>query len=46
MKATVLLAKAAGKLKEVVKVAHTLEEIMALSNAPQRAARVPTLLGG
>lgn len=33
MKATELMAKSAGKLKEVVQVEHTLEEVLALSNA-------------
>lgn len=37
MKATELMAKSAGKLKEILKVEHTLEEVLALSHAPQQA---------
>jgi hypothetical protein len=35
LRANELMAKATGKLKETVKVEHTLEEIMALANQPQ-----------
>jgi hypothetical protein len=38
MKATELMAKSAGKLKDIVKVEHTLEEVMALANQSTGAA--------
>jgi hypothetical protein len=34
LRASELMAKVAGRLKDTVKVEHTLEEIMALANKP------------
>jgi hypothetical protein len=38
LRARELMAKAAGKLKDVVKVEHTLEDILAAANRPDREA--------
>jgi hypothetical protein len=45
MHANEVIAKGTGKLKETVQVAHTLEQIMAMANAPAPNAPIPLETG-